>query len=75
MMRQIQKNGRPHEAQSARRFLRGELAKKTVISGQPNDENNYDNQPIAPQTESIKAQKKFSLDLAPYSFIMLEYSL
>ena len=57
------------------RFGIKKTAKKTVITGQPNDENNYDNQPIAPQTESIKAQKKFSLDLAPYSFIMLEYSL
>ena len=50
-------------------------AVKTVIVGSANDENNYDQQPIAPQKETIKAQKKFTLDVAPYSFIMLEYSL
>lgn len=48
---------------------------KTVLTGAANDENNYDKQPIAPQKETIKAQKKFSLDVAPYTFIMLEYSL
>ena len=57
------------------RFGIKKTAVKTVISGQPNDENNYDQQPIAPQKESIKAQKKFTLDVAPYSFTMLEYSL
>ena len=50
-------------------------AVKTVIAGNANDENNYDQQPIAPKKETIKAQKKFTLDVAPYSFIMLEYSL
>lgn len=48
---------------------------KTVLTGAANDENNYDKQPIAPQKETIKAQKKFTLDVAPYTFIMLEYSL
>ena len=48
---------------------------KTVIAGSANDENNYDQQPIAPQKETIKAQKKFTLDVAPYSFVMLEYNL
>lgn len=48
---------------------------KTVLTGAANDENNYDQQPIAPQKETIKAQKKFTLDVAPYTFIMLEYSL
>ena len=50
-------------------------ATKTVISGQPDDENNYDKQPIAPQTFSIKATKKMDLDLAPYSMVMLQISL
>lgn len=48
---------------------------KTVLTGAANDENNYDKQPIAPQKETIKAQKKCTLDVAPYTFIMLEYSL
>ena len=50
-------------------------AVKTVLAGSPDQENNYDQQPIAPQKETIKAQKKFTLDVAPYSFVMLEYSL
>ena len=41
----------------------------------PNDENNFDAQPIAPKKEQIKAQKKFTLDLAPYSMVMLQYQL
>ena len=48
---------------------------KTVLSGQPDDENNFEKQPIAPKTETIKAQKKLNLDLAPYSFVMLQVSL
>jgi len=48
---------------------------KTTLTGNAQDENNYDAQPIAPKTEQIKAQKKFSLDLAPYTMIMLQYQL
>ena len=57
------------------RFGLKKLATKTTISGQPDQENNYDAQPIAPQKEQIKAQKKFKYDLAPYSIVMFEYSL
>jgi len=51
------------------------VAAKTVITGNADDENNYEAQPIAPKTEQIKAQKKFTLELAPYSMVMLQYSL
>ena len=51
------------------------MATKTTISGQPDQENNYEVQPIVPQKEQIKAQKKFKYDLAPYSIVMFEYSL
>ena len=57
------------------RFGIKKLATKTTIAGQPNDENNFDAQPIAPKKEQIKAQKKFTLDLAPYSMVMLQYQL
>ena len=50
-------------------------AVKTVLVGSPNDENNYDAQPIAPKVETIKAKKKFDIDLQPYSMVMLEYQL
>jgi alpha-L-arabinofuranosidase len=47
----------------------------TVISGQAEDENNYDKQPIQPQTSTIKAKKKMTVDVAPYSIMMIELSL
>ena len=50
-------------------------ATQTVITGQPDAENNYEQQPIAPQTTTVKAQKKLTLDVAPYSIMMLTYSL
>ena len=57
------------------RFGVKKVATKTVLAGNPDDENNFDAQPIAPQKEQVKAQKKFSLDIAPYSFVMLQYQL
>ena len=48
---------------------------KTVLCGQPNDENNFETQPIAPKSETIKTQKKMKLELAPYSFVMLQVAL
>ena len=57
------------------RFPIKKQAVKTILAGNANDENNYDKQPIAPQKETIKAEKKFDIDLAPYSMVMLEYSL
>ena len=50
-------------------------ATKTVLTGAPDAENNFDRQPIAPTKEQVKAQKKFSVDLAPYTMVMYEYSL
>ena len=48
---------------------------KTVLAGGPDDENNYEVQPIVPKRESCVAKKKQSLRIEPYSFVMLEYSL
>ena len=48
---------------------------KTVLSGQPNDENNYEQQPIQPQVSSLKMKKKTSLELEPYSFVMYQINL
>ena len=50
-------------------------ATKTVLSGQPDQENNFEQQPIAPQTTTVKAQKKMTLDVPAYSFTMLTYQL
>ena len=57
------------------RFSVKKMAKKTTLTGKPDQENNFDQQPIAPVKEEVKAQKKFSLDLEPYSMVMLEYQL
>ena len=50
-------------------------AQKCVLSGNANDENNFDQQPIAPKSETINAEKKFTLDLQPYSMVMITYEL
>ena len=57
------------------RFGLKKQAVKTVLAGSPDAENNYDQQPVVPKQEQLKAQKKFALDLQPYSMVMLEYSL
>jgi alpha-L-arabinofuranosidase len=57
------------------RFKGVKTAVKTTLTGQPEDENNYEKQPIVPKTETVKMQKKMSLELAPYSFVMLQISL
>ena len=57
------------------RFGVKKTAVKTVLTGNANDENNYDVQPIAPKKETIKAQKKFDFTLEPYTMVMFEYSL
>ncbi len=57
------------------RFGLKKMATKTVLTGSPDQENNYDAQPIVPQNEQVKAQKKFTLDLPAYTMVMLTYNL
>ena len=57
------------------RFGLKKMATKTTLSGNRDDENNFEQQPIAPVKEQVKARKKFSIDLQPYSMVMLEYQL
>ena len=57
------------------RFPLKKSVTKTILNGAPDAENNFDQQPIAPKTETLKAKKKFDIDLPPYSFVMLEYQL
>ena len=57
------------------RFPLKKTCVKTTLTGAANDENNSQKQPIAPKKETIKAQKKFDIDLAPYTMVMLEYQL
>ena len=57
------------------RFSLKREATMTTLTGAPDAENNYDQQPIAPKTEPLTPQKKFTLDLPAYTMIMLEYTL
>ena len=58
-----------------KRFGLKKNATKTTLTGDPNAENNFDAQPISPRRETIRAQKRFTIELQPYSFVMLEYQL
>ena len=62
-------------SQRMSRFGIKQAATKTTISGNANDENNYEAQPVQPKKEQVKTGKKFTLDVAPYSMVMLEYAL
>ena len=57
------------------RFPLKKSCTKTLLTGAADAENNFEQQPIAPQHEAMKVQKKFTLELAPYSFVMLDYQL
>ena len=57
------------------RFKGIKSAVKTTLSGKPDEENNYEAQPIAPKIETVKMNSKMTLDIAPYSFIMYEIAL
>ena len=57
------------------RFPLKKTAAKTILTGAVTAENDFDAQPVVPQKEQVKARKKFTLDLAPYSMVMLEYQL
>lgn len=48
---------------------------KSVIKGQPNDENGFDAQPISPVKEAVKLKAKQTLDVEPYSIALYTISL
>lgn len=54
--------------------IKGE-AEMTVLQGDPEAENNFDAQPIAPKTETVKIGKNHKMTLPPYSFTMLTFKL
>ena len=57
------------------RFPLKKACTKTLLTGAADAENNFEQQPIVPQHEAMKVQKKFTMELAPYSFVMLDYQL
>ncbi len=50
-------------------------AVKTTLAGKPEQENNYEAQPIAPARENVKVSKKMTVDVQPYSFVMYTIQL
>ena len=57
------------------RFGKHKWATKTVLCGQPDAENNYEQQPIAPVQQAFNAKSRMDMSLPPYSFTMLEIEL
>ena len=57
------------------RFSGFKSVTRTVIKGQPDDENNFDQQPIAPVKETVKLKNKTTLDVDPYSITLYSISL
>ena len=52
------------------RFKVNSGAVRTTLSGNPNDENTYDRQPVMPMKEDVSIKAKFTEKIEPYSFIM-----
>ena len=50
-------------------------ATMTTLSGQPDDENGVEGQPVKPTTKEMTVGKSMSVDLPPYSFTMLTVKL
>lgn len=47
----------------------------TTLSGQPEQENNYEAQPVKPVVEKVKVKGRMAVELKPYSFIMYTINL
>ena len=47
----------------------------TTLTGKPEQENNYESQPIQPQVQSIKLKAKDKMEIPAYSFVMLTIKL
>ena len=50
-------------------------AERTVLSGNPDFENNYDRQLVKPKTDNMSVQKKMTIDVPANSFTMIKVTL
>lgn len=50
-------------------------AVKTTLAGEPDQENNFDAQPVAPVRENVKVSNKMTVDMQPHSFVMYTIQL
>ena len=51
------------------------VAERTVLSGKPDDQNTFEAQPVAPVRDTMRIKSKMTLDIEPYSFVMLKIKL
>lgn len=51
------------------------MAVKTTLTGKPENENGFDAQPVVPVVEYAKMNKKMTVDVQPYSFVMYSVKL
>jgi len=58
-----------------KRFGIKSKATLTILKGNLNDENNYDNHPVAPETSNVKVKKQMSVDLPAHSLMMYKISM
>ena len=57
------------------RFSVKKAATCTMLSGQPADENNYDHEAVRPVTEDLKASKRMTVEMPPYSVQLITIKL
>ena len=50
-------------------------AVKTTLAGEPDQENNFDAQPIAPVKENVKVGRKMTVEVQPHSLVMYTIQL
>ena len=50
-------------------------AERTVLSGNPDFENNYNRQLVTPKTDKMNVQKKMTIDVPANSFTMIKVTL
>ena len=57
------------------RFGKAKWAERTLLTGAPDAENNYEQRPIAPVTQAFNIKPRTDITLPAYSFTMLEIEL
>jgi len=51
------------------------MAERTVLSGKPDDQNTFEQQPVAPVRDTMRVKSRMTMDIEPYSFVMLKIKL
>ena len=51
------------------------VAERTILSGKPDDENTFGKLTVAPVRDEIRVKSRMTLNIEPYSFVMLKIKL